>query len=83
MFDLKGTLTLVLLKGGKVARKMTVASQRDLARHFAMKKGRPCIGPNVYVELTHAELRSMGKPERWKHFNYLDCLVPAAEVLAS
>ncbi len=72
-----GTLTLVLLKGGKVARKFIVASTRDLARHFPMKNGKPCIGPNVYVELTHADLRAAGKPERHKHFNYVDCLVPA------
>ncbi len=75
--DFNGTMTLVLVKAGKVAKKMVVASMADLRRHFPTKKGKPCIGPNVYVELTHAQLRAAGKPASHKRHNYLDCLVPA------
>ncbi len=81
-FSISGTMTLVLLKGQKVARKFVVASLGDLRRHFPFKCGRPCIGPNVYVELTHAELAAAGKGPRHKHFAYLECLVPASELFS-
>ncbi len=74
---IRETLNFVILAPGKVVKKFTVNSEEDMRRHFPFRSGRPVIGPNVFIELTHKELAAQGKPPGYKRLNYMDCLRPA------
>lgn len=74
-------LTFVVLNGDKTVRSFR-STQGDLVKHLpVMKNGVPVIGPNVYREMTHKEIKEKHGLEnekaakRLKAENYAQTLV--------